>query len=160
MNSFDNKDVLDFADFDFDHYQNEGCAGRLAAFIMSFVGVDDFVCADTEIDIRFECTAGCGNSPTGFKYPNQGQALSALASHFAGYSVGRYGSCYLAKCDYDLLVGIQTYIEDDYNPSARMQGSGEWLHGLNMLNDVIAKFENAYAKDHPDFLIKVLKRKT
>jgi hypothetical protein len=41
-----------------------------------------------------------------------------------------------------------------------MQNSGEWLQGQKMLVDVIAKFENAYAKDHPDFLIKVLKRKT
>lgn len=159
MEDFRNRDVIDLADLDFGSYQEVSVAARLSAFIMSFVSIDDFVCYDPEQQPRYECSAGMGGSAQGFKYNNQGMALSALASNLSGFSVGRYGSCYLAECDYDLLVMLQTYIDEDFNPSSRMQNNGEWLHGKKMLNDVITKFENAYAKDHPDYLLKVLKRK-
>jgi hypothetical protein len=160
MDNFRNKDVVDLADLNFDPYPPEGMAARLSSFVISFIDIDDFVCYDPEQEHsdQYRCSAGTGRSAQGFRYNNLSMALSALASNLAGFSVGRYGSCYLAECDYDLLVNLKTYIDDDFNPSSRMSRSGEWLHGVKCLETVIHKFENAYAKDHPEYLLKTLKR--
>jgi hypothetical protein len=157
---FNNKDTVDLADLDFGLQPETGVAARLSAFIISFINIDDFVCYDPEAQAnpRWESTAGCGNSSRGFKYNNQAMALSALAHTLSGFSIGRWGSCYLAECDYNLLVEVKTYIDEEYNPASRMQHNGEWLHGVKTLNQVIEKWEDAYAKDHPEYLMKILKR--
>jgi hypothetical protein len=151
------KPVVDFDYFYFDqegYRNNRDLAAKLALILIANAGIDDLHGINDEEGVYFDSSVGTGGGGFNFACPNKGSQRACLASLFASYSHREYQSCYLSIYEYQCLKELLDDIDDDCPPSHRER---QIKQNVDLLNQVLRKFEIEYTKEVPGFLFTLLK---
>ena len=152
------KPVIDFDYFYFDqegYRNNHKIASELAVILMAYTNIDDLHGFNDEEGVYYNSTVGTGGSGMNYACASLGSQRACLASHFASYAQRHYQSCYLALAEYECLKELVNYLEDDYYPPQHREKQVK--ANIDLLNQVLRKFEIEYAKEVPGFLFTLLK---
>lgn len=150
---FDDRKVVDFADFCIEGVRNRKTAGELSIIIMAHVGIDELTFYDNDLPYTFATTVGTGADSNPYHVQTQGIQRSILASHFASFAAEKYSHCYLAIAEYHCLKQLYDYLKDDYCLHSDLVNKQCML-----LKTVLDEFEREYVRVDPTFLFTVLKQ--
>lgn len=152
----ENKAVVDFDYFHIDA-NNHTVAGELAVILMAHTEIDELHNI-IEPEVYWNSSVGTGGGGWNYACPSQAAQRACLASHFASYAHRHYESCYLALSEYECLMTLIEYLEEESMPPQHRKN----LHdqAVITLNKVCREFERAYAKEVPGFLFTLLRNST
>lgn len=144
-------------DFDYFHFENMGfnydLAKELAIILIDYADIDELKGIYNDVE-RFNSSIGTGGSGSNYACPSLASQRACLAGHFASYANRKYESCFLSKFEYQCLVDLLNYLEEDcFPPQHRAHIHDRQIEILKM---VIDKFKREYHKVDKEFFLELL----
>ena len=144
-------------DFDYFHFpkstNNRVVARELAVLLMAHINIDELHFTHDIED--WPSSVGTGGTGSNYSCPSQAAQRSCLASLFSSYAYQQHQSCYISLKEYQCLIDLLQYFEEDYSWSQHQEKL--YQGAIDLLKMTCKCFEQAYIREDPGFLFKLIK---